>query len=316
MTTQLSHRPTPPLFPQESLTASCHQPQLASSPRHHYHHRHDQEAQEEIEMARLDAGSSVASIDDLAPPPYSAVASPFQPTVQLQIETPGKRLLSFPLPLRPDPIPIFPVLEEDDHINNIIIDSGGSSSVNNNVITLPKFISIRPTRSSGSCFLVVSGGPAAGEDESSQEDNAVSTTTYRFGPGRSPRVRLFLPGGRKSHNSPPSPSAHPPIITSGRDSEPANNESATSWDDFELKSSGLLTRSVHFRTRLGTFEWRYASRKERKPLGADSLLVLDRIVRVANAGEADEEIRTPVVQFIRNAALRTPGSRGSSAGNG
>ncbi len=94
------------------------------------------------------------------------------------------------------------------------------------------------------------------------------------------------------------------------------------WDVFQARPRGLLTRAQTFRTRLGVFEWRYAGRQERKAAEANSLLVLDRVVRVfsarnsGDAGEADEEERRPVAWLVRNGEVRSPGSSASSAGNG
>jgi hypothetical protein len=120
------------------------------------------------------------------------------------------------------------------------------------------------------------------------------------------------------------------------------------WDSFTITSLGLLTRAVSFRTRLGTFQWRYASRREREALALSmqgsnnnnnnnnksndmdvaSLLVLERVVRVAHAHNAaggsrgskskvkEEEVRTVVAHFVRGDGTRTEGSSRSSAGNG
>jgi hypothetical protein len=92
------------------------------------------------------------------------------------------------------------------------------------------------------------------------------------------------------------------------------------WDAFFVKGTSLVTRTQRFRiARLGGwFEWRYAGRSERKAAGSNinSLLVLDRITKVAVVGGREEEVRTPVAWFVRGADTRTPGSSGSSAGNG
>ena len=249
---------------------------------------------QDVELSRLDSTSSVLT----APPPYDeAAAASFHPTLHLQIETPGKHWFSLPLPPRPDPVPIFTLHPEES----------SSSAISHT----PKFTSFRPERCSGSCYLT------------SESNTTLSTTTYRFGPKRPPHVQLFSPT--------PSPisSTTQQSTLSPNDDHPAENE----WDTFTLTSLGLLTRSIAFRARLGTFQWRYASRKERQAhsrsygSGISSLLVLERVVRVAHArntpssssshtGSKDEEVRTVVAHFLRGGAYRAAGSSGSSAGNG
>ena len=253
------------------------------------HHTKDTD----FELASWDGRSSIASLNNIhtesEPPAYSDGIR-FTPTVQLQIQTLGKAALSFPIPTRPDPIPVYAVGSD-----GTVLDS-----------QTPVYFSLRRSRGASSCVLV------AGDDA---EQKHLSTTSYRWGPGKPPRVSL-LP-----------PSSGPPVQGGARSSRSSADEEeedveAVAWDSFELTSRGFTTRAIRFRTRLGTFEWRYASRKERKAAGIDSLLVLDRVVRVFNSATApnakdkEEEIRTPVAQFLRNAELRTPGSRGSSAGNG
>lgn len=83
-----------------------------------------------------------------------------------------------------------------------------------------------------------------------------------------------------------------------------------------MTSTSLLSRTQRLCTRLGTFEWRYASRQERRALEATSVLVLEKIVRIAVAGGNEEEVRHAVALFVRNEETRTPGSGASSAGNG
>jgi len=265
-----------------------------------------------------------------APPPYDETAAPFLPSVQLQIETQGKPWLSFPLPLRPDPIPIFTVPTDDAGNTNPI-----SSSFLHETTT-PKYISLRPERGSGSCFLIDPHLSHHSSSESNEQGEyaPLSTTTYRFGPGRPPLVRLYLPGKATPTSNPflnPNSNSNPDATDNLNDEKDVD---LSAYDSFPLRSKSLLSRSITFRTRLGTFEWRYASRKERKLLGADSLLVLDRVVRVplslSSSGnnpnpakkknkkreEEEEIIRTPVARFIRNAETRTPGSGVTSAGNG
>ncbi|KAL2016351.1 hypothetical protein VTK56DRAFT_3837 [Thermocarpiscus australiensis] len=288
---------------------------------------------QDIELSRLDSTSpSILT----APPPYDEAASAsFRPTVHLQIETPGKPWFSAPLPPRPDPIPIFPLHPEE---------SSASAASH-----APQYISLRPERGSGSCYLV------SAADDSPSRRTPLSTTTYRFGPNRPPRIRLFAPG------SDPIPPAALATLLFSRDERAQEEADAARppWDTFTVDSLGLLTRAVAFRTRLGTFQWRYASRKERRRAAAaaaaaadggennpeiSSLLMLERVIRVArarnipssssssssspatataghnththNTHHHDEEIRTVVAHFLRGPAYRTPGSSASSAGNG
>ncbi|UNI20126.1 hypothetical protein JDV02_006245 [Purpureocillium takamizusanense] len=139
--------------------------------------------------------------------------------------------------------------------------------------------SLRSTRGSGNCVLVRAG------DEPSDE-RILCSTTYRFGPNRPPRIELL--------------------------GDVACDEV------YEVRNRGCSTRAQDVRTHLGTFQWRYASRAERKAAGGvNSLLVLDLVTVVALAGgNKIEERRRRVAQLVRNEELRTEGSRGSTAGNG
>lgn len=285
----------------------------------------------DIELARLDSRSpSILT----APPPYdepsSSSSTSFHPTAHLQIETTGKPWLSLPLPQRPSPIPIFalPACEP-------------SSST---ISALPKFTSLRPERGSGSSYLL-----------SASTHAPLSTTTYRFGPNRPPRVRLFSPSSAAAAQGVLTEDVVRGILFSKDDGDevlvPGQGEEGGKikidpWDSFAVTSLGLLTRAVSFRTRLGTFQWRYASRRERKTLYPNEgeevscLLVLERVVKVAKArnitnhnnntcppsphtsgissgsSKYEDEIRTPVAHLLRGPSFRTPGSSASSAGNG
>lgn len=111
-------------------------------------------------------------------------------------------------------------------------------------------------------------------------ETAVARTTYRFGPGRNPIVRI------------------------GRDDD-------LGADEFEMVPKSLLTRTVGFETgRWGRFEWRYGNRVERGQHGADNLLILEKVGVGAGVG------RVRVAQLVRNDVLRTPGTKYSAAGNG
>jgi hypothetical protein len=288
-------------------------PELHSPPHYTPQQQHD------VELARLDSTSpSILS----APPPYKdeednnapLSSGTFHPTVHFQIQTTGKQWMSLPFAPKPDPIPVF-ALDPTD-------------TVYSTASLTPHFTSTRPERSSGSCYLTTN-----------PTNTTAATTTYRFGPGRPPLVRLFSP-----HNPPLTPTARDRLLFSKDDNNNNNNDNDHSgaWDAFPVTSLGLLTRSVAFRSRLGSFQWRYGSRRERRAAMAaaadaggvlagcgvtevSSLLVLERVVRVAScdssgsssrSGSGEEEVRTVVAHFVRGEGCRTPGSGASSAGNG
>ncbi|TPX11010.1 uncharacterized protein E0L32_008047 [Thyridium curvatum] len=242
--------------------------------------------------------------------PATAPAPNFAPTIQLQIQTPGKAWLSWPSPTPPDPVPVFAVSPPPRHAGatGLLLplplppddDDVGTPS------QTPSFVSIRPERRSGSCSLYLGGdlGGEAGPETS--RARPVSSTTYRFGHGRPPRVRLVLPPGLAATTT-----------TTGEEEGDGEEEE---WDSFEVRSSGLLTRAAQFRTRrLGDFEWRYGSRKERRAAGADDLLVLERLVAAtgsSSSGSSAATSRRAVAQLVRSGEHRDPGSGRSSAGNG
>ncbi|KAL7944348.1 hypothetical protein V8C42DRAFT_86578 [Trichoderma barbatum] len=214
----------------------------------------------------LRALSTTSSRSSVSPPHYdtldgcgssSSSQSSFHCTKALQIENRGHPLIALPLPPRPVPIPVY----------NVDLSLG--------IPTDLAYESLRLVRGSGNCVLVRAGD---------SEDHPVCRTTYRWGPGKPPKIEL---AGALFHD-----------------------------EEFEVVNKGLTTRAQVFRTHLGTFQWRYAGRAERKAAGADSLMVLDRIVMVALEGGSQEEKRIPVARFVRNAEVRTQGSRASTAGNG
>ncbi|EFY88292.1 hypothetical protein MAC_05633 [Metarhizium acridum CQMa 102] len=87
-------------------------------------------------------------------------------------------------------------------------------------------------------------------------------------------------------------------------------------EELEVAGEGWHTRAHNMRTHLGTFQWRYAGRRERRAVGASSLLVMDQITSVALLGGKTAERRRRVAQLVRSEALRTPGTTGATAGNG
>ncbi|KAM0246337.1 hypothetical protein ACHAP5_004810 [Fusarium lateritium] len=232
----------------------------------------DYEATQDIELSHLSPASS--STNTL--PEYTALyttnvasgssSSGFYPTRQLQIQACGFPLICLPLPPQPDPI----------YVLNIT-STGELDEV--------EYVSIRPARNSGSCFL-------ARANDATQA--ALCTTTYRFGPGKPPKLRLL--GDELSREM---------------DSE-----------EIEISCKGVLTRSVTMRTHLGTFEWRYSSRAERRALQTsigeevNCLLILEQVMKVAVLGGKQEERRRKIGQFVRSSGLRTQGSKRTSAGNG
>ncbi|KAH7256724.1 hypothetical protein BKA59DRAFT_83209 [Fusarium tricinctum] len=232
----------------------------------------DYEATQDIELSHLSPESS--STNTL--PEYTTLytnnvasgssTSDFYPTRQLQIQAQGFRLICLPLPPQPDPIYVFNV------------SPGGE-------IDEAEYVSIRPARNSGSCFLARA---------SDVTQAALCTTTYRFGPGKPPKMRLV--GDELSQ--------------------------AVEPEEIEISCKGILTRSVAMRTHLGTFEWRYSSRAERHALQTsigeevNCLLLLEQVMKVAVVGGKQEERRRKIGQFVRSSGLRTQGSKRSAAGNG
>ncbi|KAI0453203.1 hypothetical protein F5B21DRAFT_307509 [Xylaria acuta] len=281
---------------------------------------------EDIELASLSPSTSASSYT--APPPPLAAAGPsssspsspsiFTPTKQLQIQTPGKTLLSFPTPQRPDPIPIF-TLDAHGHLER------------------PLYLSVRPDARSGSCFLT------HGDDEA---QTPLSTTTYRFGPGRPPVVVLGDP-------------ARDPAIASSHSTGEEGEGEGEGKEGFEILGRSLFSRAVRFQVPgLGAaaFGWRYGNSEERAGAGgADSLLVCevylpetetetatttttsisarlglkkqddaDRDQDSSNGREKNkkkkkeerEMIPRRIAQLVRNETYRSPGTTRSSAGNG
>ncbi|KAI8634131.1 hypothetical protein F5Y19DRAFT_200584 [Xylariaceae sp. FL1651] len=262
----------------------------------------------DIELTNLRPSSASSSSSSSTSSTSAATFSPpnpgttFTPTQQLQIQTPGKRGFSLPTSQRPDPTPIFSLTPEG-HLDR------------------PLYLSIRPSARSGSCFLV------HGDDAS---EAPLSTTRYRFGPGRPPVIVLGDP-------------ARDPAISPQEPGEAQGQ--GQGQQGFEVLGRRLFSRAVRFEVPgLGSFAWRYASSKERASAGADSLLVCEVLVPAPDTptstssnplpqrqslstklglagGEAktrEKEATTArrIAQLVRNAAYRSPGSRRASAGNG
>lgn len=222
--------------------------------------------------------SATSSMSSASLPEYAtAVAGPssggsteFYATTCMQIENQGLPVVALPLPPRPFPIPVYAV------------DGAGR-------IGAKAYESIRHSRGSGNAVLFRDGNP----------QHPVCSTTYRFGPGRPPKICLLGPDADVSSlgtdDDTPPPGA--PV--------------------FEVNCKGVMTRAVSIRTDMGTFEWRHATRAEKRAVGADSLLLLEHVTPVAlEGGRKKEEVRRRVAQLVRNAEFRTHGSGRSTAGNG
>lgn len=174
----------------------------------------------------------------------------FLPRSSLQIQAQGMNCTHFPVPNKQLEIPIFSTTSDS-----------------------PVYLSIRPERRSGSCRLVLADDAA---------DDAIARTTYKFGPGNNPVVRI------------------------GQDDDIAA-------DVFEIIGKGLLTRAIRFETRRwGRFEWRYGSKSERAQCDANNLLILEKV----STEGMTKDSRVKVAQLIRNDTFRTPGTNRYAAGNG
>ncbi|TQN67847.1 hypothetical protein CSHISOI_07623 [Colletotrichum shisoi] len=216
----------------------------------------------------------------------------FAPTAHFQIETLGKQWLSLPVGTRPDPIPVHRV-------------EAGSWDPR----SLPAYVSLRFSRSDNSCHLV------RGDDAS---QTPVCTTLYRFGPGRPPVFRL-----PQSLVSPHGPPASPAGKSTQVDNDDDDDDTVRRNDgelELSIVSNSLITRTQRLKTPQGTFQWRYASSRERAAAvkGADDLLICELVRGVAVAGgkKPEEEAAATVAQFVRGPGTRTKGSGRSTAGNG
>ncbi|CAK7223586.1 hypothetical protein SCUCBS95973_005229 [Sporothrix curviconia] len=195
-----------------------------------------------------DTASTLPAYDSLPTanaPPYSS----FHHTLQLQLDTLGKASGSAAYPTwgmktEPDPTCIYLV-----HNNRPLYEEQ------------PALLSVRKKRSSNSCTLVTGAnyGHLIGRPGQLGNDQiTIGTTVYRIGPGRSPRVALFT-FDQQVHQQLPE-------LVVASDKEPAGTPA---WDIFEIVSKSIFNRVQTLRTRLGTFEWRYATRAERKALSQE-----------------------------------------------
>ncbi|KAL6910328.1 hypothetical protein GGI43DRAFT_389906 [Trichoderma evansii] len=226
-------------------------------------------AYEPGDYIELDNLSTTSSRSSSSPPQYDnyyldaqgSSSSSSQPTFHytraFQIEARGHPLIAFPYTPRQTAIPIY----------NVDLSTG--------IATDLAYQSLRPIRCSGNSNLIRAGD---------SENDPICRTTYRFGPGKPPKLELC---GLMAYE-----------------------------EEFEVVNKGFTTRSQVFRTHLGTFQWRYAGRDERKAAGANNLMVLDRIVKVALEGGKQEERRIPVARLVRNEEVRSKETKATTAGNG
>ncbi|CAK7566995.1 MAG: hypothetical protein SEPTF4163_004952 [Sporothrix epigloea] len=276
-----------------------------------------------------DGVSTLPAYDTLSVAENASSSSPtsFSPTLQLQLDCLGKGPNSaFGATVRPDPTCIYLVQD-----NNVLYEEQ------------PALLSLRMKRSSNSCTLVTgaSYGDLIGRRGQLANDQiTIGTTVYRVGPYRPPRVALFTVDQQVHQQL--------PELVVASDKEPAGTPA---WDKFEIIGKSIFNRVQTIRMRLGYFEWRYATRAERKALSQElveaasrsgnsalltpkeitkrhsinNLMVLERVTEVYGSmdqgGQSSSvgkprEVRRPVARLIRSKALRTPGSSSYSAGNG
>ncbi|KAH6688348.1 hypothetical protein F5X68DRAFT_260853 [Plectosphaerella plurivora] len=279
--------------------------------------------------------SSLPGYDDstaIAAPGLPPSEVSFSATAAFQIQTPGKRWFSLPAaPIPPDPIPIY----------SVPVSGPASSVLDSAAIVVPTYVSLRHTRGSGNCVLIHgSSFPELSSSSTLADDIPVlATTQYRFGAGKAPSMRIYADG------SGPSPSdAFDTMHASrrggcrGKPSDEARALDGAGAGDapaYELQPTAdhkmsfttdicpvsIRSRAVRFSTPLGAFQWRYSTRAERKAMGAHSLLVLERLVTIAEAypsssSDVSSTLRVPIGFFIRSDDTRSPGTSRSTAGNG
>ncbi|KAI0406302.1 hypothetical protein F4802DRAFT_613519 [Xylaria palmicola] len=300
----------PPPYQQPANKQEPSQTEEPALPPPYTEHAGADQYENDVELASLSRSTSASShaptttAAEASSSSSSSSSSPhhsFTATRQLQIQTPGKNLISLPTPQPADPIPIFALAPDGRRPE-----------------PRPLYLSVRPDPRSGSCFLT------RGDDDHDGEARApLTTTTYRFGPGRPPVVVL----------------GDPAIPTT------AAGEAGIEGVSFEIRGRGPFSRAVRFEVPgVGSFGWRHGSRAERTAAGADdvdSLLVCEVFQQPGDhggvsalisghrrkngeeegEGEAEKEkggVAAPrrIAQLVRSEALRTPGSSRSSAGNG
>ena len=260
----------------------------------------------------------------------------FQTSLQLQVDTLGKSSTSCVFNGQSDPVRVYLV-----HNNMPLYDEQ------------PALLSLYAKRNSSSCTLVT--GPNYGHllgrrGQLGNDQATVSTTVYRMGPGRPPRIALFSVDQQVREKLPELVVAAAGAEKEKKEKDP-DAAGTVAWDSYEVTSKSIFSRTQTLHTRLGNFEWRFATRAERKALSQqlideaaaataataatpkelskqhsiNSLIILERVIEVhgsmnhggqsASVGKP-YEVRQPVARLIRSRELRTPGSSLYSAGNG
>jgi hypothetical protein len=280
--------------------------------------------------------SSLPGYDDstaVADPGLSSSEASFRATAAFQIQTPGKRWFSLPAaPLPPDPIPIY----------SVPVSGSASPILDTPALVVPTYVSLRRTRRSGNCVLIHgSSFPEASSSSAPETDIPIlATTQYRFGHGKPPSMRIYADGSgpsasdafdamyaaRRSGCSSKSADEARDLDAAGAGDAPSFELQPTADHKMSFTSDicpvSIRSRAVRFSTPLGAFQWRYSTRPERKAMGAHSLLVLERLVKIAEAypsssSSADAStLRVPVGFFVRSDETRSPGTSRSTAGNG
>ncbi|KAH8177969.1 hypothetical protein LIA77_03051 [Sarocladium implicatum] len=249
-----------------------------------------------VELSGMSPSSSSSHVSDEELPEYdgagnnfaasssNAIVVPtapgFHPTRSFHIETAGHPLIALPFPPKPVPIPVY-ALSGTGQVEEMVYKSMRDVATHSN-----------------SCVLV-----------RADDNSPACVTTYRFGPGRTPKL-LLLPTQ--------TPVSFPSTVVTSEDvAQALKAEPPSSVEPIQITSDGYHTRSQTMRTSLGTFRWRYATRTERREADADSLLVLEHITSVSLAdGKKTEERRRRVAQLVRSDETRTEGSTKRTAGNG
>ena len=150
-----------------------------------------------------------------------------------------------------------------------------------------EYTSVRLKKFANSCALV-----------RSRDEAVVLSTIYTAGPRR-PRMRLFDPAAGVTVED----AIHDKTF-------PAEAH----VQEFKVKSRSVFSRTQVLETPLGTFEWRYARKSERKAYNADNLLIAELTPNPTHAAGSTSKVR--VAQLIRNDAYRTAGTVKYSGGNG
>jgi hypothetical protein len=246
--------------------------------------------------------------------PTSLPNRAFTPTRVLQIVQHGHSPLAFPLLSKILDTPIYTL--------------PSPSTPSTEMPEQPTYISIRPHRQSGSCFLVRAGD----ERENARK---LSATSYRFGcVGRDPVVRIangvggsteaILADGREILDTPA-----PAPASDDEDKEANDIFNGLGGTAFTFKTS-FLSRHCTFTYLGASYIWRYSTKEEKRAIereptswnGCDCLLILERVWEETEEdwkGKGKTRVverKEMVARFVRGEGTRTPGSKKSFSGNG